>query len=311
MKQVNVLVYGAGAVGIYYGGLLNNAGFNVTFVDTPDKVSVLQQNGFCIRSLNNQEYTFEAQIVDDPKELPPQDIILVCVKAYQTYDIALNLLPVVKPSTLVLSLQNGLENEKILSDILGRNLVLGAVLFFNAELESDGTVVQKSPSNIIYGELDHQRSEREDWLSSIFSHADIDHRISGAITHEIWKKLIWNNAYNAVSALTRTTIGDIHRVEEVLPTIRKMMHEVQQVAIAEGVEISDQTIDELINLNSGQANVKTSMLKDIEANRMPEIEPLVGVILAKAKKFGISTPVNQTIYELIQLSLSRIDINDE
>lgn len=86
------------------------------------------------------------------------------------------------------------------------------------------------------------------------------------------------------------------------------MHEVQQVAIAEGVEISDVTIDELINLNTDQGDVKTSMLKDIEANRMPELESLVGVIISRAKKLHISTPVNQTIYELIQLSLMRINI---
>jgi len=308
MEQVNVLVYGAGAVGIYFGGKLFKAGFNVVFVDTPEKVDRLKDAKLYIRSTIDHDYEFKPRIVSDLMDLPPQDIILVCVKAFQTYDIALNLLPVVKPSTITISLQNGLENEKILSDMLGKNLVIGAVLFFNGELENDATVIQKTPANIVFGELDHQRSEREEQLSIIFSHADINHRISNAISHEIWKKLIWNNAYNAVSALTQTTLGQIHRFDGVLPTIRKMMHEVQQVAIAEGVEISDETIDELINLNTDQGDVKTSMLKDIEANRMPELESLVGVIISRAKKLHISTPVNQTIYELIQLSLMRINI---
>jgi len=310
MKQVNVLVYGTGAVGIFYGGMLYKAGFNVVFVDIPEKVSGLVESGLHIRSAITGDFDFEPTIVSDVRDQPPQDIILVCVKAFQTYDIALNLLPVLKPATIIISLQNGLENEKILSDLLGRNLVIGAVLFFNGELENNATVVQKSEGSIIFGELDHQRSEREEWLSSIFSHADINHRISHSINQEIWKKLIWNNAYNAISALTRTTLGDIYRFEEITPTIRKMMNEVKQVALAEGVEISDQIIDELINLNSSQGNVKTSMLKDIESNRMPELEPLVGVIISKAKKLGISTPVNQTIYELIQLSLSRIEFQD-
>ncbi len=308
MEQVNVLVYGAGAVGIYFGGKLLKAGFNVVFVDTPEKVDRLKEGELHIRSTIDHDYDFKPQIVSDLKDLPPQDIILVCVKAFQTYDIALNLLPVVKPSTIMISLQNGLENEKILSDMLGKNLVIGAVLFFNGELEDDATVVQKTPANIVFGELDHQRSEREEQLSTIFSRADINHRISNVISHEIWKKLIWNNAYNAVSALTQTTLGQIHHFEGILPTIRKMMHEVQQVAIAEGVEISDVTIDELINLNTDQGDVKTSMLKDIEANRMPELESLVGVIISRAKKLHISTPVNQTIYELIQLSLKRVNI---
>lgn len=307
MKQYNVLVYGTGAVGIYYGGKLFKAGFNVVFVDTPEKVSKLNETGLHIRSDIDHDFSFRPVIVSDLRDQPPQDIILVCVKAFQTYDIALNLLPVVKPSTITISLQNGLENEKILSDLLGKNLVIGAVLFFNGELQNDSTVVQKAPGNIVFGELDHQRSDREEWLSEILSHADIDHRISNTITNEIWKKLIWNNAYNAISALTQTTLGQIYRFEEILPTIRKMMNEVKQVAVAEGIEISAQTIDELIGLNPKFGDVKTSMLKDIQANRMPEIEQLVGVILQKAKKLGVSTPVNQTIYELIQLSLSRIN----
>ena len=123
----------------------------------------------------------------DLSGLPAQDIILVCVKAFQTYDIALTLVPVVKPSTITFSLQNGLDNEKILSDVLGNNLVMGTVIHFNGELNDESTVVQKAPANIIYGELDHQPSEREESLSSIFAHADIDHRISHSITEEIWK----------------------------------------------------------------------------------------------------------------------------
>lgn len=308
MKQFNVLIYGTGAVGIYFGGKLFQAGFRVVFVDTPEKVERLSGNSLSIKSTIDKDYSFTPSIVDDISELPAQDIILVCVKAFQTYDIAMNLLPVVKPSTITLSLQNGLENEKILSDYLGKNLVMGAALYFNGVLENDSTVIQKAPGHIVFGEMDHQRSEREDWLSKVFSHADISHKISNTITHEIWKKFIWNNAYNSISAITHTTLEQIHSYEGIFPTIRQMMHEVQQVAHAEGVEIQDQIIDELICIDPVFSDVKTSMLKDIEAGKIPELEALVGVVLQKAEKFKITTPVNQTVYNLIQLSLRNASI---
>ncbi|MCP4751836.1 MAG: 2-dehydropantoate 2-reductase [Proteobacteria bacterium] len=301
MKQYNVLVYGTGAVGIFFGGKLFQAGFNVVLVDLPEKVKRLKESDLHIQSSIGKNYDFHPTIVEDLSELPPQDIILVCVKAFQTYDIALNLLPVVKPSTIALSLQNGLENEKILSDMLGINLVMGSVLYFNGQLEAESTVLQKAPANIIFGEMDHQPSEREEWLSGIFSHADIDHRISHNITREIWKKFIWNNAYNAISAITQTTLRQIYDSKEILPTIQTLMSEVQQVALAEGVEITDQNLEELMNIDLDHGDVKVSMLQDIESKRIPELEPLVGIVLQKAKKFGISTPVNQTIYNLIQL----------
>jgi len=105
--------------------------------------------------------------------------------------------------------------------------------------------------------------------------------------------------------VTRTTLRQINDSEEILPTIKTMMREVQQVALAEGIEISDRNLDELINVDSRFGDVRTSMLQDIESNRMPELESLVGVVLEKARKCGVSTPVNQTVYNLIQLTLSK------
>lgn len=303
MEQYNVLIYGSGAVGIFFGGKLFQAGFNVVFVDTKDKVDELKDSTFSIRSNISKDYDFTPTLVDDVSNLPAQDIILICVKAFQTYDIALNLLPVIKPTTIILSLQNGLENERVLSDLLGKNLVMGSVIYFNGIVENETTVTQLAPGQIIFGEMDHQSSEREEWLSEVFSHADINHKISRKINYEMWRKFIWNNAYNSISALTYSTLRQIHLSEGILPTIRQMMSEVQQVAEAEGVQIPNSTIDELLNANLEFADVKPSMLKDIEAGRMPEIEALIGVVINKASKHGISVPANQTIYNLIQLAL--------
>ncbi len=311
MKQYNILIYGTGAVGIYFGGKLFQAGFNTTFVDRPEKVEKIEDATLSIRSSVSKDYNFSPKIVNDVIDLPAQDIILVCVKAFQTYDIALNLLPIIKPTTIILSLQNGLENERILSDLLGKNLVMGSVIYFSGILEDPSTVIQKAPGQIIFGEIDHQGSQREEWLSKVFSHADINHKISRTINLEIWKKFIWSNAYNSVSALTSTTLKQIHQAEGILPTIRQMMTEVQQIAEAEGIQIPNQTLDELISSAGSYADVKTSMLKDLESGRMPELEAIVGVVLKKAEKHGITTPVNQTIYNLIQLSLKNINSQAE
>ncbi len=132
---------------------------------------------------------------------------------------------------------------------------MGSALYFNGVLENDSTVVQKAPGHIVFGEMDHQRSEREDWLSKVFSHADISHKISNTINHEIWKKFIWNNAYNSISAITKTTLEQIHSSEGIFPTIKQMMNEVQQVALAEGIEIQDQIIDEIINIDLSYSDV--------------------------------------------------------
>jgi len=308
MKKYNILIYGAGAIGIYFGGKLFNAGFDVVFVDLPERVEILNQMPLAIESEIDKNLQFQPKIVDNILGLPAQDLILICVKAYHTYDVALKLLPVVKPSTIILSLQNGLENEQVLSQILGKSLIMGAVPYFNGQVKNESTVIQNAPAQIIYGEMDHQHSEREEWLSQILSHGDINHTISREITIEIWKNFIWNNAFNTISALTKTTFGQIVNMTQVLPTVKQMMQEAQQVAAAEGYEISNQHLDDLISLSNQYANVTSTMYMDIESQLMPELEALVGVLLQKAKKHGISALVNQTVYNLLQLSLANADI---
>lgn len=311
MKQYNILIYGAGAVGIFFGGKLHQAGFNTVFVDTSERVETLKQGNLVIRSRLLKDYEFQPLIVDDVSDLPAQDIILICVKAFQTYDIAMNLIPVVKPTTIIMSMQSGLENERVLSDLLGSNLIMGTVLYYNGILENDYTVAQKAPAEIIFGEVDHQGSRREEWLSEVLSHADISHKISRSINREIWKKFIWNNAYNSVSALTGSTVQQIYNSERIRSTIRQMMNEVQQVAEAEGIQLPGQVLEEMVVTSPEYADIKPSMLKDIESARMPEIEALVGVLIQKAEKHGISVPVNQTVYNLIKLILANANIKPE
>lgn len=309
MNKYNILVVGTGAVGIYFGGKLFKAGLDVTFVDLPDRVEDLAETGLKIESKIDQNFEFNPKIVSEIVGLPAQDLILVCVKAYHTYELALNLLPVIKPSTILLSLQNGLENEEILSQILGKSLIMGAVPFFNGNVKDTYIVSQNAPAQIIFGEMDHQQSEREEWLSQILAHADINHTISRSIRIEIWKNFIWNNAFNSISALTKTTFGQIVNMTQVLPTVKQMMQEAQQVASAEGYEISNQQLEDLINFSNQYSNVISNMQMDIESRSTPELEALVGVLLQKAKTHGITAVVNQTIYNLLHLSLSKADIN--
>ena len=308
MKQPNILIYGAGAVGTYFGGKLFKAGFDTVFVDLPERVKVLEETGLTIESGSGKIYQYKPNLVSSLDGLQGQDLILISVKAYHTYEIALKLLPVLKPSTILMSLQNGLENEEILSQILGKSLILGAVPYFNGQLQTDNHVVQNGPAQLVYGEMDHQQSEREEWISQILSHADINHTISRSINIEMWKNFIWNNAFNTISALTKATFGQILAQNETLSTVRQMMQESQQVALAEGHEITNQHIDEMISFSNQFTNLTSTMCMDIDLGHMPEVDALVGVLLQKSKKHGITAQVNQTIYNLLQLAISARDI---
>jgi len=299
MNQIKVLVYGAGAIGVYFGGKLSKAGHQVTFVDKPERAETIQEHGLSLKLLD-QDLEIAATAISDLDGLDSQDLVLIAVKAFHTYEIAMNLLPVLTPSTIICSLQNGLENEKILGDLLGENLVVGCVPTFSGNMTDDHTLVQNAPANLIYGEMDHQPSSR---LSQVYSHAGIEHKISNNITLEIWRNFIWNNSYNLISALTRTDMTQISSCEALQSTLVQMMGEIRQVAQAEGVELPDDIMEDLKEQTSQLGQVKSNMLKDLEAGQMPELEPLSGTLLKKAEQHGISTPVNQTVFNLMQLTV--------
>ena len=311
MNQIKVLIYGAGAIGVFFGSRLIQAGHEVTFVDREERVQLILDQGLKIVSKFDGDFEFTPRAISDPLEAGAQDLILIAVKAFHTYDIALKLLPILKPSTIVASLQNGLENERILADLLGQNLVIGAVPSFSGSLQNETTLIQQAEAFLTYGEMDHQPSDRLEWLSGIFAHAGIKHKITDNITFEIWLSFLWNNTFNLVSALTRTTMGQIAGFEMIQQTLEQMMREVQQVAKAEGVNIPDQLLEEIKERSVMLGPIKSNMLKDLEAGQMPELEPLAGTLLKKAMEHGVSIPVNQTVYNLMRLKMLNYPLHEE
>ena len=300
MENARILIYGTGTVGIYFGGTLAKAGLAVTFADLPERAEALNQSGIAVKGIDSS-FSLKPEVYSDLSDLEPQDFVLVCVKAIHTYDVAINLLPVLKPSTAVLSFQNGLENENILSELLGRNLVVGTVLQFHGRLEEGFCSVQDSPAQVIFGELDHQPSEREEWLSKIFSKADIGHVISHNINQKIWEHFIWNSAFNSVAALTNSSVQEILEHQAAFFTIEQLSLEMVRVAASEGVNVNWSSLEELNRTQIKYTHVKPAMLQDIEAGRRPELEPMLGILIKKGKKYDISTPVCTTIYNLLQL----------
>ncbi|MGK0289375.1 MAG: 2-dehydropantoate 2-reductase [bacterium] len=307
MYDINILVCGAGPLGIFFGGKLHSSGKKVTFLEKTKKLSLLKGSRFQIFSSIERDYSFHPDFTDEVLGLDAQDLILICVKGNYTYEVAMKLLPVIKPSTIVLSLQNGLENESILSTLLGSNLVVGAVPHFSGILKDQNIVEQHAPAQIVFGEMNGHASEREDWLSKIFSHADINHVISRNIHVDIWKKFLWNNSFNTISSLTGTTLGEVIKFANIRKTIKDMLFEGQRVAKSEGVIITDSDLEEILYVNEKYNFIRTSMLKDLESGRELELDSLTGTLLKKAEQYGIQVPINQTIYNLLSLLVQSRD----
>ena len=202
---MRTLVMGCGAVGAYFGGRLAHAGLPTVFVARGDNLRALRAHGLRIEAAGGTVEVERVHAVADPADAGPCDVVLVCVKSYDTAAAAAALRPVVHAETLVLSLQNGIENEALLADALHLPPLLGGLTHIGAELVAPGVVRHDSGGRIIFGEMDGRRSRRTDQLRAILTDGGVDHHVSGHITLMLWDKLAWNAAFNAATALTWST----------------------------------------------------------------------------------------------------------
>ena len=295
-----VLVMGAGALGAFFGGRLAQAGVDVVFVARGANLATLRQQGLRIESARGVERIAPLQVVEAPAEAGPCSVVLVCVKSYDTDAAAAALRPVVGPETIVLSLQNGIENEARLAAALGLPPLLAGLTHIGAELVAPGVVHLDSGGRIIFGELDGAPSARVARLASLFVGAGIDHRVSSRIAVMLWDKLAWNAAFNAATAVTRRTVGELLADDDGRTLVREAMLEVVAVACANGVPLDAARVDESLRHSAAElAPLKTSMLQDRERGRRLEYDALNGAVLRAAARHDVATPVNRVLHALL------------
>jgi 2-dehydropantoate 2-reductase len=299
---MRTLVVGVGAVGGYFGGYLALTGEAVAFVARGATLAALRDDGLRIVDAAGTRHLERVHAVASPADAGPCDLVLVCVKSYDTEAVAVALRPVVHRDTIVLSLQNGIENETILAAALEIPPLLGGLTHIGAEQVAPGVIRHDSGGRIVFGELDGRVSERCERLAALFRRAHVDHHLSRHINVLLWSKLAWNAAFNAVTTVTRRTVGDVLARPDGLATVRAAMLEVVAVANASGVPLDAGRVDAEIERSAKElGHLRTSMLQDRERGGRLEHEALNGAVLRAAARTGVATPVNRVLYELLSV----------
>jgi 2-dehydropantoate 2-reductase len=305
---MRTLVMGAGAVGAYFGGKLARAGADVVFVARGANLDALRAGGVRVEAGVSPAdaagapalHLTPVRAVADPAEAGPVDLILVCVKSYDSAAAAAALRPIVTPDTIVLSLQNGIENEAILAGALGLPPLLGGLTHIGAELVAPGVVRHDSGGRIIFGELDGCRSARADRLAQLCSAAGIAHHLSRHIAVMLWDKLCWNAAFNACTAVARRTVGELLARIDGRALVRAAMLEVVAVANANGVALDAARVDPEIERSAAElGHLRTSMLQDRDRGRRLEHDALNGAVVRAAERTATPAPVNRVLYALL------------
>jgi 2-dehydropantoate 2-reductase len=292
---------GAGGTGGYYGGLLARAGFDVQFIARGEHLKAIQQKGLKVVSADG-EFTVRVRATSEPTQVGPVDLILFCVKTYDTEYAAREILRILAKRSSLLTIQNGIDNYERISAIVGSEKVLPGAAFIVSEIEAPGTIHQSGgPRNIIFGEVKGGKTERANQIYETIKSAGITCELSDDIEKVLWEKFIWICGMAGVNCLTRLPFGPIMATEETRELLRQIMEEVREVARAIGVSVSSNYVDEMMDFaHRLEKDATASMFRDLAADRRLELEALHGTVVRLGKKNGIPTPVNRMVYATLK-----------
>ena len=304
---MKILILGAGAIGGYVGGRLQQAGSDVTFLVRPARQQALQRDGLVIKSKKG-DATLKVKTVLGGAEGGPYDIVIVTSKAYDLDSAIEAIAPAVGPNTTVLPLLNGMNHIDRLVATFGAERVVGGLARIGVALSAEGAVLHTSPfAAIAFGERDGSEGRAAlAALDEAVKKAGLDGGLHRKIVQDLWDKWIMLCTLAAMTTLFRGTVGDILESAEGQAIVLETVEECRKVAAAAGCDPGEK----------GMANVRgyltqkgsmfaASMLHDLEKGGMVEADHVVGDMIARAKKAGIATPNLRVAHAALQAYLAR------
>jgi len=295
----NVAILGAGAMGAHYAArFFESPGFSTALIAGGERADRLQRDGLVV---NGRHYAIP---VSRPEEAAaPADLILVALKHHHLSGAVDDLRGFVGPNTLLLSVMNGLDSEETLSAAYGAEKVLLAMSVGIDAVREGNRVVYSKPGTVYFGEADNTTlSARVRRVQAAFDRAGIAHHTPNDMVRWLWWKFMVNVGVNQASAVLRAPYRVFQTSPDAQAVMEALMREVIQVAQAAGVNLTEQDLTDWYGfLNSLSPDGKTSMLQDIEAGRKTEVELFAGKMAALGRQYGIPTPVNQTVLNMIHV----------
>lgn len=299
-----ILIAGAGAIGSYFGGLMADAGYDVTFLARGKHLEAMQSSGVLyMKSKRNGNRTIEVNSVGETNE--KFDIIIICAKMHDSELLCMQLKDSLNDGGFAVSFHNGVEGPVLLSKYFGDDRVIAASLFVALWIEPAGTVNQDSTGECVFGAWTEKGKIYEPVLKEILDKSEVFNTLSTNIKHTVWLKLVWNIAYNPLSALLLSACGPMVKDPSLYELMKNMVLEVVEAAACDGVVITEFEWTDKIKYRDALETYKTSMLQDIEKNRKPEIDGILMPVIEILEKNGKKAPYCESIYRALKFKYGR------
>lgn len=296
-------IIGAGALGLYYGALLQRSGVETHFLLRRD-YQAIKQAGLQVYSVTGDFYLPQVHAWRTPAEMGKADLVIVGLKTFANDSYQQLIAPLLKDTTTILTLQNGLGNEESLAELFGAERVVGGVAFLCSNRGEPGTVHHLGAGRIILGEFAGKGLERVTQLAAMFSAAGVDCKTTADLKRARWEKLVWNIPFNGLAALLLQSVDRLLAVTETRKLVRELMLEVIAAGNRQGLrsDIPAKFAESMLEFTDSMGAYKPSMQIDREEGRELEIGSIFRIPLKFAAEKGVAMPRVEMLATLLEQS---------
>jgi 2-dehydropantoate 2-reductase len=293
-------VIGAGNMGCVYGANLARIGEDVTMIDVwEDHVNAMRAGGLQMSGLHG-DFVAKVDATMHPAEAKKADVAIITVNAYNTRDAAEAAKALLKDDGFALTLQNGLGNVEVLTEVLGQDRVMAGLTFHSGDLKAPGQVTHTNKGPTYLGELNKVKSERLQAVYDRMHKADVEPVLEDDIMATIWGKFVHNCGLNAICAITNLRPGHIREVPELDEFQTLIIEEVLALVQAKGIQIPEKNPLKFIKEYSAVKFHRVSMKQHLDRGRMTEIDALNGYVVRESEKLGLKAPYNDALTKLMK-----------
>ena len=299
---MRIAFMGSGGLGGYFGARLCQGGADVHFIARGKHLQALRDEGLRVEGPQPMQVA-TVNATDDPAAVGVVDVVMLCVKLWDTEAALQQIRPMVGAGTAIISLQNGVLKDQYLCAAYDASQTMGGVAYVATTIDRPGVIRQTGPmQRLVFGEFDGTRSARGEALLAASLAGGINAELSDHILREIWQKYVFLVGLSGTTTTMRKPIGPIRAHPRTRAFLLDVMREVVAVGRSQGVDLPEDYAELRLKLADDVAfDMTSSMHHDLERGNPLEVEWLSGGVVTLGRERGVSTPLNRTVWDVLAL----------
>jgi 2-dehydropantoate 2-reductase len=300
---MKIAVIGAGAMGSIYASFLAQSNNDVLAIDLwEDHINAINTNGLRVSGFSGDKTVKNIKVSKDINDAKGYELFIIATKAAGVGPVASKLSKIVSKDSIILTIQNGLgAGERIASFMPTDNILLGVAQGFGASMIGPGHAHHNNMSMIRIGEMNGGITQRLENLVQVWCDAGFNAKSFEDIEQLIWEKFVCNVAWSGSCSIFKKTLGQVMENEDMFNIAKGCALEARKMGDLRKVNFTfDDTVDYITEFGKKLLNSKPSMLQDVEAQRLSEIDAINGMVVTLGKEHNVETPYNTAVSSIIK-----------